>query len=63
MFLSFRFTIFLLFRLLSTFFNTFSLYLNIGKEKELTYTISLFLNRTKVLGISKSLLFTKCIAL
>ena len=63
MFLSFRSIIFLLFRLLSTFFNTFSLYLNIGKKKELTYTILLFLNRTKVLGISRSLLFTKCIAL
>ena len=63
MFLSFKSIIFLLFRLLSTFFNTFSLYLSIGKEKELTYIILLFLNRTKVLGISRSLLFTKCIAL
>ena len=63
MFLSFRFTIFLLFRLLSTFFNTLSLYLSIGREKELTYTILLSLNRTKVLGISKSLLFIKYIAL
>ena len=63
MFLSFRFIIFLLFRLLSTFFNTFSLYLSIGRKKELAYTILLFLNRTKVLGTSKSLLFTKYIAL
>ena len=63
MFLSFRFIIFLLFGLLSIFFNTFSLRLSIGKEKELAYTISLFLNRTKVLGISRSLLFTKYIAL
>ena len=63
MFLSFRFTIFLLFKLLSTFFNTFSLYLSIGREEELAYTILLFLDRTKVLGISRSLLFTKCIAL
>ena len=63
MFLSFRFTIFLLFRLLSTFFNTLSLYLSIGRKKELTCTILLFLNRIKVLGISKSLLFTKYIAL
>ena len=63
MFLSFKSIIFLLFRLLSTFFNTFSLYLSIGKEKELTCTILLSLNKTKVLGTSKSLLFTKCIAL
>ena len=63
MFLSFKFIIFLLFKLLSTFFNTFSLYLSIGKKKELTYTILLFLNRTKVLGTSRSLLFTKYIAL
>ena len=63
MFLSFRFTIFLLFRLLSIFFNTFSLYLSIGKKKELTCTILLFLNRTKVLGINRSFLFIKCIAL
>ena len=63
MFLSFRSIIFLLFRLLSTFFNTLSLYLSIGKEEELTYTILLFLNRTKVLRISRSLLFIKCIAL
>ena len=63
MFLSFRSIIFLLFRLLSTFFNTFSLYLSIGKEEELTYTILLFLNRIKVLGINRSLLFTKYIAL
>ena len=35
MFLSFKSIIFLLFKLLSTFFNTFSLYLNIGKEEEL----------------------------
>ena len=63
MFLSFRFIIFLLFKLLSTFFNTFFLYLNIGRKKELTYTILLFLNRTKVLRISRSLLFTKYIAL
>ena len=63
MFLSFRSIIFLLFRLLSTFFNTLSLRLSIGKKEELTYTILLFLNRTKVLKISRSLLFTKCIAL
>ena len=63
MFLSFRFIIFLLFKLLSTFFNTFSLCLSIGREKELTCTILLFLNRTKVLGISRSLLFTKYIVL
>ena len=63
MFLSFRFIVFLLFRLLSTFFNTLSLCSSIGREEELTYTISLFLNRTKVLRTSKSLLFTKCIAL
>ena len=63
MFLSFRSIIFLLFKLLSTFFNTFSLYLNIGRKKELTYTILLSLNKTKVLGTSRSLLFTKCIAL
>ena len=55
--------IFLLFKLLSTFFNTFSLYLSIGRKKELTYTILLFLNRIKVLGTNRSLLFTKCIAL
>ena len=63
MFLSFRFTIFLLFKLLSTFFNTFSLRLNIGRKKELTCTILLSLNRTKVLGTNRSLLFTKYIAL
>ena len=63
MFLSFRFTIFLLFKLLSTFFNTFSLRLNIGREKELACTILLFLNKTKVLGTSRFLLFIKCIAL
>ena len=63
MFLSFKSIIFLLFRLLSTFFNTFSLHLSIGKEKELTCTILLFLNRIKVLGINRSLLFTKYIAL
>ena len=63
MFLSFKFIIFLLFRLLSTFFNTLSLRLSIGREEELTYTILLFLDRTKVLGTSKSLLFTKYIAL
>ena len=63
MFLSFKSTIFLLFRLLSTFFNTLSLCLSIGREKEPICTILLFLNRTKVLGISKSLLFTKYIAL
>ena len=63
MFLSFRSTIFLLFRPLSIFFNTFSLYLSIGKKEEPIYTILLFLNRTKVLGINRSLLFTKCIAL
>ena len=63
MFLSFKSTIFLLFGLLSTFFNTLSLRLSIGREEELTYTILLSLNKTKVLGISKSLLFTKCIAL
>ena len=49
MFLSFESIIFLLFKLLSTFFNTLSLRLNIGKKEELAYTISLFLNRTKVL--------------
>ena len=63
MFLSFKSIIFLLFKLLSIFFNTFSLRLSIGREKELAYIILLFLNRTKVLGISRSLLFTKCIAL
>ena len=63
MFLSFRSIIFLLFRLLSTFFNTLSLYLSIGRKKELIYIILLSLNRTKVLGISRSLLFTKYIAL
>ena len=63
MFLSFRSIIFLLFKLLSIFFNTLSLYLSIGRKKELTYTILLFLNKTKVLGISRSLLFTKYIAL
>ena len=63
MFLSFKSTIFLLFGLLSTFFNTFSLYLSIGRKKKLAYTILLSLNKIKVLGISKSLLFTKCIAL
>ena len=63
MFLSFKSTIFLLFGLLSTFFNTLSLRLSIGKKEKLTCTISLSLNRTKVLGISKSLLFIKCIAL
>ena len=63
MFLSFKSIIFLLFGLLSTFFNTFSLRLSIGREKELACTILLFLNRMKVLGISRSLLFTKYIAL
>ena len=63
MFLSFKSIIFLLFKLLSTFFNTFSLYLSIKRKEELTCTILLFLNKTKVLGISKSLLFTKYIAL
>ena len=63
MFLSFKSIIFLLFRLLSIFFNTLSLYLSIGRKEELTYTILLFLNKTKVLGISRSLLFTKYIAL
>ena len=63
MFLSFKSIIFLLFKLLSIFFNTFSLYLNIGKEKELAYIILLFLNKTKVLETSRSLLFTKYIAL
>ena len=63
MFLSFKSIIFLLLKLLSTFFNTLSLYLSIGKKKKFTYTILLFLNRTKVLGISRSLLFTKYIAL
>ena len=63
MFLSFKFIVFLLFKLLSTFFNIFSLYLSIEREKELAYTILLFLNRIKVLGTSRSLLFTKCIAL
>ena len=63
MFLSFKSIIFLLFGLLSTFFNTLSLRLSIGRKEELTCTILLFLNRTKVLGTSKSLLFTKCIAL
>ena len=63
MFLSFKSIIFLLFKLLSTFFNTLSLRPSIERKKELTYTISLFLNKTKVLGISRSLLFTKCIAL
>ena len=63
MFLSFRFIIFLLFELLSTFFNTFSLYLSIGRKEELTCTILLSLNKIKVLGTNRSLLFTKCIAL
>ena len=63
MFLSFKSIIFLLFRLLSIFFNTLSLRSSIGREKELTCTILLSLNRTKVLGTSKSLLFTKYIAL
>ena len=63
MFLNFKSIIFLLFRLLSTFFNTLSPRLSIGREKEPACTILLFLNRTKVLGISKSLLFTKYIAL
>ena len=63
MFLSFKSIIFLLFKLLSTFFNTLSLRLSIGRKKEFTCTILLFLNRTKVLGTNRSLLFTKCIAL
>ena len=63
MFLSFKSTIFLLFKLLSTFFNTFSLRLSIGRKKEPTCTILLFLNKTKVLETSRSLLFIKCIAL
>ena len=63
MFLSFRSIIFLLFRLLSTFFNTFSLYLSIRREEDFTYTILLSLNKIKVLGISRSLLFTKYIVL
>ena len=63
MFLSFKSIIFLLFGLLSTFFNTFSLRLSIRKKEEFTYTILLSLNRIKVLEINRSLLFTKCIAL